>query len=118
MFSRTIRFPLDKNADIMKEPSLAPTYCYLYPVLAEVARKNGYALAIHGSMQSDFDLFAIPWTDAAVSAEQLVEAITGICNGWIVEKEKGPTVKPHGRLVWTIILGGQAYIDFGVMPRK
>jgi len=68
-------------------------------------------------MQSDVDLFAVPWTSNAKSPVELVESICGICSGMIVKKENGPAVMPHGRLVWSIALGGEAYIDFGVMPR-
>ena len=37
----------------MKDPSYAPTYCALYPALANIARSHGYALAIHGTLGRD-----------------------------------------------------------------
>lgn len=43
----------------MKPANLAPVYCALYPALAEIARKHGYAMAIHGTMARDFDLMGI-----------------------------------------------------------
>jgi len=113
----------------MKEPSLAPAYCCLFPLLAAVAQKLGYALAIHGSMAKDMDLIAVPWTDEAADPQILVTAIVDATSGeqplagrydgekWVEFDMKDPFSKPHGRLVWTIILKSGVYIDFGVMPR-
>lgn len=60
-------------------PGLAPAYAALVPLFAAVARPLGYAIAVHGSMRRDLDLVAVPWTDDAAPAENLVEAIRG---GW------------------------------------
>lgn len=83
--------------------------------------ENGYALALHGSMGRDLDLVAIPWTDEAVAAEELVERIRELVDGFIVDHpdhpETNPTHKPHGRLAWAIHVGAGAYIDLSVMPR-
>ena len=59
----------------MKYANRAPFYACLYHGLCETARKLGYALAIHGSVVTDLDLVAIPWTDKAVSAEELRDAL-------------------------------------------
>ncbi|HKB93311.1 MAG TPA: hypothetical protein VKC62_03635, partial [Gaiellaceae bacterium] len=59
----------------MRPPSLAAVYCYLVPILAEVAREHGYALAVHGTMARDLDLVAIPWIDAAGSPSELAGAL-------------------------------------------
>ncbi len=111
-------------------------YCALYGSFKEKAAELGYALAVHGSMQRDFDLIAIPWTGEAVEAETLVESLREMCGGFIVEDgtpggrwsaEQGkfveatvnnPAIKPHGRLAWEIHLGGQPSIDLSVMPRS
>jgi hypothetical protein len=111
-------------------------YCSLYGHLKEKAVELGYALAVHGSMQRDFDLVAIPWTDEAAEPEILVEALRKICGGFIladgtpagrwdsVQKKfvgaevRNPSIKPHGRMAWNIHLGGQPMIDLSVMPRS
>tara|TARA_R110002050_G_scaffold69003_2_gene149419 strand:+ start:380 stop:808 length:429 start_codon:yes stop_codon:yes gene_type:complete len=59
----------------MKDANRAPWYGCLYHGLAEIARKHGYALAIHGSVLSDLDLVAVPWTEKAVSAEELRDVL-------------------------------------------
>lgn len=112
------------------------TYCALYGRFKEKAAELGYALAVHGSMQRDFDLLAVPWIEDAADAETLVEAIREICGGFIIDDgtegarwdaEQGkfvaaeirnPEAKPHGRLAWNIHLGGQPMIDLSVMPKK
>ena len=106
----------------MKPPVLAPAYVYIIPVLTEIAQENGYTIAVHGSMHRDLDLIAIPWTNQAVAANVLVDKIMErlvLCDLLSAHGNyRDPVSKPHGRLVWTILLGGGASIDLGVMPRK
>lgn len=59
----------------MKPPTRAPFYAAMYHGLCETARKLGYALAIHGTVTTDLDLIAVPWTDEAVPAEELRDAL-------------------------------------------
>jgi len=125
----------------MKDPTRGPVFACLYPGLCDIARRNGYALAIHGSVVSDLDLIAIPWTDAACGSVELKDALMdhiGACgyrdllrnggNGLsedhieqIVRNEKctGPDdseVKPHGRLAWNLYLDAGLKVDLSVMP--
>ncbi len=107
----------------------------LLPALREVARRLGYALAVHGSLERDIDLIAVPWRDGAVDAPELAAAMFRACEaimgfatwpgGW-TEKETwdapvgslpNPSRKPYGRLGWMIILSGGPYIDLSVTPR-
>jgi hypothetical protein len=94
------------------------------PILKRVAKRHGYALAVHGSMHRDLDLIAIPWIDKVSEPEVLVEAIRRAVNGIVGTDLKGnaPTTKPHGRLSYLIFLQGpwsryHAYIDLSIMPR-
>lgn len=59
----------------MKPANPAPFYACLYPALCDRAREHGYALAIHGTVATDLDLIAVPWTTAAVEAETLMLAL-------------------------------------------
>jgi hypothetical protein len=105
----------------------------LLPALREVARRYGYTLAVHGSLERDIDLVAVPWREGPGSAETLARALYVACEavigyvsgpaGW-TEKEAypppsgslpNPEKKPHGRLGWVIQMGGP-YIDLSVMP--
>lgn len=107
----------------------------LLPALREVARRNGYALALHGSLERDIDLIAAPWRDGATDATELVREFFAVCRavlghatgpgGWTEQETfepptgslPNPDRKPHGRLGWSILLGGGPYLDVSVMPR-
>lgn len=88
--------------------------------LTDAANKCGYALGLHGSLNRDMDLIAAPWTDEAVSADQLVSAMAKAAGGWIDQGVCGinPEYRPHGRIAYTVQLGRGLYLDVSVMPRK
>jgi hypothetical protein len=115
----------------------APAYVWILPHLTALARTHGYALGLHGSMNRDLDLIAVPWVDDAQPADVLVEAIRAAVDGYMIadgtaagrwDPEKSafvpavvrtPSHKPHGRLAWSIHFSGSAfYIDLSVMPRQ
>jgi hypothetical protein len=105
----------------------------IYPSLVEVARRHGYALAVHGSLERDIDLVAVPWVPQPRQPQELAEAIYRACEavfGWVsgpsgwTERENfsappgalpNPAKKPLGRLGWVIQLGGP-YIDLSIFP--
>lgn len=96
-----------------KKPTYAPAYVVgIYPRLAEIARAHGYALALHGSVQRDLDLIAVPWTDGASDHTVLLSAL---CES-IDVSPNGHSAKPHGRLAWSIPLWWGAYIDLSILP--
>lgn len=100
-----------------RHPAYPATYALLYGLMVLKAREYGYALTLHGSLARDLDVVAIPWTEGAVGAEELVEALRETIGGWLAETEENPTSKPHGRLSWALHLGTGGYVDLGVMPR-
>lgn len=105
--------------------SLVCIYAQLLPRIREAAKKLGYAIAIHGSMNRDFDLLAVPWVDDAADPAVLVEEVRSAVGGYIIGdgvKANGhvseePYKMPHGRLSWNICWGGKPFLDLAVMPR-
>lgn len=98
----------------MKEPNYAPMYAALYPGLANIARDNGYALAVHGTLGRDMDLICVPWISKPSAPQDVVEAIT---QTFALRQVGEPETKNHGRLVWTISVGfGECFIDLSFMP--
>lgn len=96
------------------EPSYAPIYCALYPELAKVAKSNGYALAVHGSMQRDFDLVCIPWVDSPGSPREVVDQIIG---EFSLSEIGSPEIRQHGREIYTLSIGfGECFLDLSFMP--
>lgn len=100
----------------MKPACYAPVYIGAYPKLAELARKYGYAMAVHGTLARDMDLICIPWTADASEPQAVVDAIT---SKFAFEAlRENPTVHEHGRLVYTLIVSfGECFIDLSFMPR-
>ena len=104
--------------------------CYelLIGPLREVARGQGYALGVHGSLERDIDLIAVPWQQTvgepvclAEAIRKKAEEITGQAfmdphvSGWFFVAGC-PGARSHGRLCWTFHLGGGPYIDLSVFP--
>lgn len=115
----------------------AAYYVALAPLLRAVARDKGYALGVHGSLTTDLDLIAAPWTEDAKAADELVEALRECVGGEFrriapacmgcresdveCKHVDGPmALRPHGRRAWTIYFANQSgpYIDISVMPRS
>lgn len=98
----------------MKDANLAPIYCGMYPGLAEITRKHGYALAVHGSLARDFDLICIPWTE---NPSEPVDVVNDITEAFSIETVGVPDVTHHGRERWTIVISfGECFIDLSFMP--
>lgn len=103
--------------------NFATCYAVTYIRLAEAAKELGYALTLHGSMTRDLDLVAVPWAEEVAPPEALAERIIRESGGFLPPHESDayflagcPSNKPHGRLGWTIHLGGGPYIDLSVIP--
>ena len=109
----------------MKDPTFSPAYVGLYPILAEVACDHCYALAVHGTLQRDFDLVAVPWVNEATDRESLIRAIAARI-GFTMDsaisvdrlfEEPYTSSQPHGRRSWALPLDCGAYLDISVLPR-
>jgi hypothetical protein len=91
-------------------------YASILPTLKEEARKHGYALILHGSMQRDMDLVAVPWVEKCSPGHVLAEAILKRSGTFTAPSDK-PTFMPHGRVAWRMYFGGHHYLDLSVMPK-
>lgn len=114
------RLVSDKDHDF---GSLVCIYAQLLPRIRTAAKELGYAVAIHGTMNRDLDLLAVPWVEDAAEPKALVDWIAAAIGGYVIGERTGevsemPTLQPHGRLSWNICFGGRAFIDLSVMPLK
>jgi len=99
-------------------------YRELIPVVTAYARKKGYAIGVHGSLKRDLDLMAAPWTDRAVSSDELAVGIMKHLDGLPAINFR--TDKPCGRVSFAIMLLSNkvegkrvfGYIDLSVCPKK
>jgi hypothetical protein len=89
------------------------------PRLIDTAKVCGYALGQHGSQARDLDIIAIPWTDKARDADELVSRLCATMRettGWGHRSGSDWTAKPHGRRACTIIGDSEVNVDLSVMP--
>lgn len=56
-------------------------YAQCYHKLQSIARELGYNLLIHGSMDRDMDLVAVPWIDEPKSHLDLLQSFNMFLNG-------------------------------------
>lgn len=99
--------------------SIAIYYLSILPAIRKAARRHGYAVGMHGSLSRDFDLIAVPWQDIVSPPDVLVVAICDAVCGQVSARGDGgtwPREKPHGRMAWSIQIGGGAYLDLSVIP--
>jgi len=98
----------------MKAANFAPTYVCLYPQLAEITRKHGYALAAHGTMARDFDCVCIPWVENPSEPQAVVDEII---EHFAMRQIDKPVMHLHNRLVYTIVVKfGECFLDLSFMP--
>lgn len=129
MTDPTRQFCFDCNAPRAKAPCFkcgAPLGVMAegwdHPALPDVeevraaARVCGYALAVHGSMERDLDLIAVPWIDAACPPEALIRHL---CEAIEADPIGAVEYKPHGRVAVSIKKRGwYRKIDLSITMRN
>lgn len=124
--SLTLSLPGTKMMDkpIHVKPSY---YAYCFYDLKSIAIRYGYNLVIHGSMSTDLDLIAIPWTDPLGDVDSLIEEIATTIGGLVMDQsESQMSCFPHGRRSYVINLNrsgvynnyedAKFYLDISVIP--
>lgn len=96
-------------------PNYGPVYAAaLYPGLARIFQRHGYALAVHGSLARDFDLIAVPWAAEVADPETVLDAVT---SEYAVERCGDGDPRPHGRTAFMLSVGfGQCSVDVSFLP--
>lgn len=106
-----------KTLEQLKPASYGPFYAAgLYPKLADIFRRHGYALAVHGSVGTDFDLIAVPWVDGAADPETVaLEVDTAFAAKF---SRVDPEMRAHGRIVYKLAISfGSCALDISFTPR-
>ncbi len=127
---------MENKKPIHARPSV---YAFFFEVIKEIGLKYGYNVVLHGSMNRDLDLIAIPWQavigDKVVMLNEIAECLGGDI---LIESDEDRKLfrnKYHGRECWVVNInrtikakyGGmvteiikhqdpQYYIDISVLP--
>ena len=102
-------------------------YAIYFQGLKEIARSHGYNLLVHGSMNRDLDLVAVPWKDEVSPEIDLINALTKHLVGVIAAPGHEDSIymhsyQPGGRSNYIINLfrygkpDPQYYLDISVTP--
>lgn len=96
----------------------AAFYACVWPELKNIATGLGWALGLHGSLNSDMDLMAMPWTNESAPVKVLINAISDcFTNNEKVKRDNSiPFIdKPNGRVVYTIHIHADFYLDINII---
>lgn len=114
----------EQTKPIHAKPSL---YAFYFEALKGVALEYGYNLVLHGSLNRDLDLIAIPWQEKVGDLIEMLNKFSEAIGGfWTDMNDEYP--KPHGRKTYVIHVNragawnnyqdAQYYIDISVTPTK
>jgi hypothetical protein len=94
------------------KPSL---YAYYFEALKAIAKDYGYNLVVHGSMNRDLDLIAIPWVNEPKPEMDMINALSEYINGFKSD-DKGiflHGVLPGGRNAYVLNVNRGGYMNTG-----
>ena len=105
-------------------------YTYCFEELKIIAKRYGYNLVIHGSMNRDMDLIAIPWAEYLFgTVDSMIQEFAEYLDGHIMQMtEKQKYCFPHGRYSYVIEMrrskdyfgnwteDKQYYLDISIIP--
>ena len=101
----------------------AAFYACMWDDFRQAAMDCGWALGLHGSLNSDMDIMAMPWIENAMTADEMISHIISTCFGesvWAKEphfKKSQPGDKPNGRIAYTIPIFADFYLDINVIEK-
>lgn len=95
----------------------AAFYASIWPDIKQAATNCGWALGLHGSLSSDMDIMAMPWTEDAKSVEELMQSISDCFTGnmWKDEHIVPHYGKPNNRVVYTMNIWADFYLDINII---
>lgn len=108
---------MEKNRDAVTRNGRAAFYAAMWDDIRQCAMDCGWAVAIHGSLNSGVDILAMPWVREITCFPGLVERITGLVTGSTSQNRYYITYgeKPYGRAVATIPVWGDFYLYISAM---
>lgn len=108
---------MSKNRFAVTCNGRAAFYAATWDDIRQCAMDHGWAVALHGSLSSDMDIMAMPWINEAIPFENLVREVSKLFDGNDMSENYIITYneKPHGRIVATIPIFADIYLDISAM---
>lgn len=69
---------------IHAKPSL---YAFYFELIKAIGLEYGYNIVLHGSMNRDLDLIAIPWQEVIKDKNEMLEKIADAVGGYVLKQE-------------------------------
>lgn len=99
-------------------------YAIMFEPMKAIALKYGYNLVLHGSLNRDMDLIAIPWVEELGSVDEMIDEFCAYVGGKVClfNRRSTPdgsiegdrfTAKPHGRIAYIIDIYRGGYLNGG-----
>lgn len=112
---------METNKPIHAKPTY---YAIMFEPLKGIALKYGYNLVLHGSLNRDLDLIAIPWQEELGPVDEMVDEFCSYVGGEVAlcnseRLDDGTitgdrfTLKPHGRVAYVINIFRGGYLNGG-----
>ena len=114
---------MSKDRQSVTTNGRAAFYAAMWNDLRQAAMDCGWALGLHGSLNSDMDIMAMPWVKEAIPADDMIQHLIDTCfyDDGIMEKigyQKDETSKPNERIVYTLSIWADFYLDINVINIK
>lgn len=85
-------------------------YTYCYEDLKIIAKKYGYNLVIHGSMNRDMDLIAIPWIEELGDVDEMINEFAVFLDAQKMKmSDEQKYCFPHGRYSYVLEMCRSTY---------
>lgn len=109
-----------KDRECVTTNGRAVFYASMWPDLKDAALDCGWALGLHGSLNSDMDIMAMPWVEGCKSVDELMDALENCFttdDQYIKIERQVSHDKPNNRVVYTLHIWADFYLDINIIKQ-
>jgi len=107
---------MTKSREHVTTNGRAAFYASLWPDLRQAALDCGWALGLHGSLANDMDIMAMPWTEEAIPAFEMILKLKKCFSDTKIDVSETPM--PNNRTVYTLSIWADFYLDINIIQRQ
>lgn len=104
-----------KNKECVTTNGRAVFYAAMWGDFRKAALDKGWALGLHGSLASDMDIMAMPWTEDACAPLDMIDALIDCFDKPEEITLHRPTQMPNRRIVFTLSIWADFYLDINII---